>query len=267
MARYEPVRRHPLPHGLGFILPGGHQYARTKSPIVRTTPMTMTKTRSSVTLMRARRYAPTCPPMIEPTASTAASTQSTSRENAKTSDGREIHHARQQIFRGAGGTEFPSGRRQRGQHQNADAAAEIAAIDGDRELRSHQRAAAQMHRRFRVARPKTAPGKNRRRDQHEKRHDALEEMAGRQQQQTRARHAADKADHHEFANGQLRVAGNLRTPRQRRRDLPGKQRDGRRDVRRARIQSRHQQDRKRDERSSASQRVLNACPQRNDEQQ
>jgi hypothetical protein len=85
---------------------------------------------------------------------------------------------------------------QRRHHQEADTAAEIAAIEGDEKLRC----ARSVRRQIRFARPrdfakKAAPGEERGREQDQPRHEAGEDRRRRGEENERAKAAADEADH------------------------------------------------------------------------
>jgi hypothetical protein len=83
---------------------------------------------------------------------------------------------------------------QRGHHQEADAA-EITAVDGNEKLRDARGASRQMRfaGRQRFAK-KTAPGEQRRREQHQPRHETGENRRRRREEDERPKRPGDEAD-------------------------------------------------------------------------
>jgi Mg-chelatase subunit ChlI len=106
-----------------------------------------------------------------------------------------VDHASENVLRRASAAHRQTHHGQRGHHQEADAAAEIAAVDGNQKLRDARGARRQMRfaGRQRFAK-KTAPGEQRRREQHQPRHETGENRRRRREEDERAKRPADEAD-------------------------------------------------------------------------
>ena len=145
-----------------------------------TRPMTTMAMRSAPSVTRNISHAPACPPAIAPAATASAAHQCTSCEKTKIRTAEAFMTAGQHVFRGTGVADGQAGQCQRRQHQHADAAAEIAAIDRDAELRCRQPSAeTACTRPVPAAAKEAAPGEYAGCEQHQERHQPLEEALRR----------------------------------------------------------------------------------------
>ena len=108
---------------------------------------------------------------------------------------RGVDYAGENVLRRARAADRQTHHGQRGHHQKSDAAAEIAAIDGDEKLQRARTPGRQMRFAGRRSLAKeTASGEQRGREQHQRRHETGEDRRRRGEENERAKSAANEAD-------------------------------------------------------------------------
>src|SRR3984893_8728731 len=106
---------------------------------------------------------------------------------------RRVHQYREQNFQAVHQPNVAEPEKgERGKHKNANAAAEIAAVDGDQSLRGENAGSIQPQL-FRVGDPKIPAREDRRREQDKPRHDTAEDNLGRNEKQETPNEAAGNA--------------------------------------------------------------------------
>ena len=169
---------------------------------------------------------------------------------------RRVHRDRQRVLRRRGAPHRQARNGQHRQHQKADAASKVTAVNGNRKLRGRRGQRAQHGLALDRPPQERTPEEHRRREQHQPRNQAGEEGWRRCEQQQRAGNAAKEADDEEGPERLPLGPRHHAAAGVSRRRLPGKQRHRRGDIRGARVETGDHEHAERDERAATREGVL-----------